>query len=69
MWIRRIHVDGNMSDVLEYARLPLPDIIGGFVERIVVPDLRIKMMSFRHIVEASVDGNGLVDNGLVNSCG
>jgi hypothetical protein len=67
MWIRRIHIDGNVSDVLEYACLHLPDIIGGFVERIVVPDLRIKMMSVRHIVEVSVDGNGLVDNGLVNS--
>jgi hypothetical protein len=59
-----------MSDVLEYACLRLPDIIGGFVERIVVvPDLRIKMMSVRHIAEVSVDGNGRVNNGFVNSCG
>ena len=58
-----------MDDVIDANPLLL-EVMGVFVDRIVVLDLRIKKMFVRRIVEASVgeDGKGLVDNRGINGC-
>ena len=64
----RLVVGSSALDVVRDAHHALPDIMGDLVEKIVVLDMRIKKMRVRHIVKASVDKNGLVDNRGVNGC-
>ena len=63
-------LDGSrMPDVVENARSPLLEVTGAFASRVVFLDLRIKKVFVKHIVKASVDVDGLVNNGGIVGCG
>ena len=59
----------SMPGVVEDARSPLLEVTGPFASRVVVLDLRIMKVFVKHIVEAIVDGDGLVNNGGIIGCG
>ena len=59
----------RMPDVVEDARSPLLEVTGAFALRVVVLDMRIKKVFAKHIVKASVDVDGLVNNGGIIGCG
>ena len=57
-----------LTGVVENASPPLLEVAGSFSLRVVVLDLRINKVFVNHIVEASVHGDGLVNNGGMNGC-
>jgi hypothetical protein len=61
--------ESSLPGVFENVSLPLLEVTGGFASRVVVLDLRIKKVFVKHIVEASVYGDGLVNKGGINGCG
>ena len=61
--------ESSLPGVVEIVSPPLLEVTGGFASRVIVLDLRIKKVFVKHIVEASVDGDGLVNKGGINGCG
>ena len=55
--------ESSLTGVVKNASPPLLEVAGSFSLRVVVLDLRINKVFVNHIVEASVHGDGLVDNG------
>ena len=57
-----------LTGVVKYACPPLLEVAGTFSLSVVAFDLRINKVFVNHIVEASVHGDGLVNNGGINGC-
>jgi len=57
-----------LTGVAENTSPPLLEVAGSFSLRAVVLDLRINKVFVNHIAEASVNGDGLVNNGGINGC-
>ena len=60
--------ESSLTGVVENASPPLLEVAGYFSLRVVVLDLRINKVFVNHIVEASVYGDGLVNNRGINGC-
>lgn len=60
--------ESSLTGVVKNASPPLLEVAGSFSLRVVVLDLRINKVFVNHIVEASVHGDGLVNNGGINGC-
>ena len=60
--------ESSLTGVVENASPPLLEVAGSFSLRVVALDLRINKVFVNHIVEASVHGDGLVNNGRINGC-
>ena len=60
--------ESSLTGVVKNASPPLLEVTGSFSLRVVVLDLGINKVFVNYIVEASVYGDGLVNNGGINGC-
>ena len=58
--------ESSLTGVVKNASPPLLEVAGSFSLRVVALDLRINKVFVNHIVEASVHGDGIVNNGGIN---